>query len=160
MIVMSAGGEGAYVLVLGLSRANINQLTAGRPVRVRRATHGQAVPAGLTVGIIFGETERALYDQLRAKGFIGAETLIEGAPAPAPVPGPTGDYPDGRLHAADRGEVQAALTVDRENGRLHIDFGTELSWLSMNAEQALAFAEQLRRRAEQLLRKAEGRPPA
>lgn len=159
MIVLSAGADGQRLLVLGLSRANIHRLTAGHPIRVTRTTHGQAVPPGLTVGVMFGETERALYDQLREAGLISAETWVEGAPAQPPVPGPTGRYPAGQLHAADRGELKAALTTDREKGRLHIDFGTELSWLSMTAEDGLVFAEGLRKRAQQLLDETRGKTP-
>lgn len=44
------------VLVLGVSRENIDRLTAGRPIHLSAETH-PGIPAELAIAIVFGETE-------------------------------------------------------------------------------------------------------
>lgn len=61
-------------LLLGLSRENVKRLTTGRPIRITRATHGDGVPEGWTVAIVFGETELQIKAALFAAGLIGPDT--------------------------------------------------------------------------------------
>jgi len=82
MLVCStlAGHDGTTVLLLGLSRANLERLEAGDPIRVTRATHGLPVPETLTVLIIAGETEASMEADLRHLGAITDETVMNGRP--------------------------------------------------------------------------------
>lgn len=47
---------------------------AGRPIRITRATHGEGVPEGWTIAIVFGETELQLKETLVAAGLTGPDT--------------------------------------------------------------------------------------
>ncbi len=73
------GPDGNQVIILGLSRANIEKLTAGKPIRVCRKTHGEAIPAGWEIVILFGETEQALFDDLKDIGAL-ANAEVERLP--------------------------------------------------------------------------------
>ena len=53
--------------------------------------------------------------------------------------GPTGKFPRGKLTKGDRGEVTIAL--GSKNGKVTINFGTELTWIGMPPDQAIAFAQ-------------------
>jgi len=61
--------------------------------------------------------------------------------------GPTGSYPRGRMGPEDRGGVRAAIAADVPNRRVQMDFGTNLNWLSMTPEEAIAWAEKLTAKA-------------
>ena len=53
--------------------------------------------------------------------------------------GATGKYPDGSLGAHDQGAVQMAVARDGK-GLVHINFGTDVSWVAMPSGQAINFA--------------------
>ena len=59
-------------------------------------------------------------------------------------------YPHGRTGADDEGEWKALLVLDRAHGRVKLDFGKNLSWVSMTPAQARHFAGQLLRLAGEL----------
>ena len=61
-------------------------------------------------------------------------------------PGPTGDFPDGKLNKQDEGGLNMAIKT--QNGRVVVDFGKQLSWLAMPPEIARGFANLLLRAAE------------
>ncbi len=69
------GPDGNQVVILGLSRANVEKLTAGQPIRVCRQTHGEAIPAGWEIVILFGETEQSLFDDLKDIGALAATEI-------------------------------------------------------------------------------------
>lgn len=78
MIVATATGENdTRIIVLGVSRENITRLTAGQPIRVD-AAHHPGFPADTAIMIIFGETERAITEQLGA--LIGPGTKVVAVP--------------------------------------------------------------------------------
>lgn len=77
MIVARGGTDKEPLLLLGLSRVNIERLTTGQPIRVRREIHGDAVPEGWEVIICFGETELALADQLKRGGVIAEDATMK-----------------------------------------------------------------------------------
>ncbi len=54
------------LILLGLSRMNIERLIAGQPIKFDGAEIG--LP-GLTVGILFGETEQAMEQSLIDAGY-------------------------------------------------------------------------------------------
>lgn len=53
--------------------------------------------------------------------------------------GATGQFPLGKLHPDDEGELQLAITSDQ--GRVIIFFGKPVDWIGMDSEQAVGFAE-------------------
>lgn len=58
-------------------------------------------------------------------------------------PGPTGDYPHGKLYEDDEGGINVALSNhEAPDGTLMVrfDFGKAVKWLSLPREQAVAFA--------------------
>lgn len=59
MIARGQDGENVFLL-LGLSAENIRRLQAGKPIRITRQSHGDAVPDELTIGIMAGATEADL----------------------------------------------------------------------------------------------------
>lgn len=74
MIKFRASGEGgSQVIGFGLSRRNIERLMNGEPISTK-------MPAGagppLEVVIFFGETEQAMYDQMRQSGYIDSDTQL------------------------------------------------------------------------------------
>lgn len=62
--------------MLGLSRENIGRLKDGQPIHVRRATHGEGVPRGWEIVIVYGETEQAMHEDFKKHRLIGPDTKI------------------------------------------------------------------------------------
>ena len=61
----STAGGATRVLVLGLTAANVERLMRGKPIRVRREVHGEGVPLGLEVLLLYGADEKSLLAQVR-----------------------------------------------------------------------------------------------
>lgn len=77
MIVARASGDhGEEMLLLGLSRLNIERLLKGCPIHLEQPTHAAALPRGWTILIAFGETEQAILDTMREAGCVTEETLV------------------------------------------------------------------------------------
>lgn len=60
-----------------------------------------------------------------------------------PKPGPTGDYPHGKLSEDDEGGINVALSRHvAPDGTLmvRLDFGKPVAWLSLPRDQAIQFA--------------------
>lgn len=76
----STGPDGQEIILLGITRGNVEELMKGRPIHVSAATH-PGFPLNLSFMIVFGETERTLMDAL--KPVIGADTKLI-APPKAP----------------------------------------------------------------------------
>jgi hypothetical protein len=68
-------GDGATLLILGLSRANRERLENGHPMDISQATHGTVIPTGLKIMIFAGETELEMREILQ--GLIGLDTVID-----------------------------------------------------------------------------------
>jgi hypothetical protein len=64
--------------------------------------------------------------------------------------GATGRRTQPKISPGDRGEIKAALALDRESGSLILDFGTPVVWIAMKRAEALALAAALREKALQL----------
>jgi hypothetical protein len=75
LIAQGLLGEGGTLLVLGLSRENMDRLESGQPIDLSRDTHGLAVPAGLKIMIFAGETEASMHKMLGT--LIGPETVVD-----------------------------------------------------------------------------------
>lgn len=67
---------------------------------------------------------------------------------PEYVPGPTGRHPDGKLTAMDEGEL--AFRIGTTNRKVVLDFGTRVTWVGMDAEQAMALARMLIKHARKV----------
>jgi hypothetical protein len=61
-------------------------------------------------------------------------------------PGPTGEYPQGKLGSDDDGELTIAFSYD--HGNIRIDFGTPTEWIAMSPEHARELANLLRYHAD------------
>jgi hypothetical protein len=53
-------------------------------------------------------------------------------------PGPTGEFPQGKLNEHDEGELKLMISHNEE--LLTIDFGKPVAWIAMPKAQALQFA--------------------
>ena len=60
--------RGGNLVLLGLSRMNVDRMVAGLPVLFDGADVGLD---GIRITIVYGETERAIIDQLDAEGVLG-----------------------------------------------------------------------------------------
>lgn len=70
-------------------------------------------------------------------------------------PGPTGDFPEGKLNPDDEGGLNIAVSHEiRPSGAavVRIDFGSPTAWVAMGADQALAFASIIVKHAMELKR--------
>lgn len=63
-------------------------------------------------------------------------------------PGPTHDYPAGKLNADDEGGLKIAI-ADDGRGNIIINFGKEVAWIAMSKVQAIEFANLIIDKAEQ-----------
>ncbi len=68
------------------------------------------------------------------KGSLGNEEMGLGA---------TGKFPKGQISEDDQGELKVAMGVNLEHKRIMIDFGKEVSWLGLGADEARVFAQAL-----------------
>lgn len=57
-------------------------------------------------------------------------------------------YPNGQASPDDQGELALMVTVDEEKQIIRIEFGKEVKWLGMHAEQAVHLAEMLIEKAK------------
>jgi len=77
MIIARSKTKKAQIIMLGLSRENINRMLDGKPVHVREETHGEGIPAGWEIVIFFGETEKEMHEMFIKGGMIGPETKMK-----------------------------------------------------------------------------------
>ena len=68
--------DGTRILMLGLSRGNIGRLLDGKPMLLKRETHGDGVPEGWEICVVFGETEQAIVDLLSKADLIAPTTRV------------------------------------------------------------------------------------
>lgn len=59
MVIRRGERDGRKLLLLGLSRANIDKLVEGKPISISRKTHGEAMAEDEEVAIVFGEDDLA-----------------------------------------------------------------------------------------------------
>lgn len=65
--------RGGNVVLLGLSRMNVERLMADMPILIDGAEVG--LP-GIMLAIIFGETEEQIAQELARRGLVDASTVI------------------------------------------------------------------------------------
>lgn len=61
------------LVLLGLSRVNVERLMAGQPIRVHGDDPAIGLP-GVTIVLMYGETEDAIEAELRAAGVVNDRT--------------------------------------------------------------------------------------
>jgi hypothetical protein len=62
------------------------------------------------------------------------------------APGPTGDFPHGKLDDDDEGGIKVAISghlAPDGTPMVRLDFGKSLAWLSLPRQQAILFAMSL-----------------
>lgn len=57
--------------------------------------------------------------------------------------GKTGDYPAGQYGKMDEGGIRMAIATDKRNGKVALDFGTPVTWLAFDPDQARWLGERL-----------------
>ncbi len=65
--------------------------------------------------------------------------------------GPTGKFPDGKMFPEDQGELTLAIGLDEEKKLVVMLFGTSLTHLGMQPEQAIVIADSLINQAHELM---------
>ena len=60
--------------------------------------------------------------------------------------GATGEFPQGKLTASDKGEL--GIKVFSVPGTIVVEFGAQITWIGMDPEQARNLADSLRRHAD------------
>lgn len=66
-------------------------------------------------------------------------------------PGPTGDYPDGKLNEDDEGGLNIGIATDINNKKIIIDFGTPTRRIGMDPKGAMQLAMLLVEHARPML---------
>ena len=66
-------------------------------------------------------------------------------------PGPTGEYPQGKLTPRDDGALNIAITDI--NGKIVLNFGYPVQWIGFGPEEAIALAGMLTDRAMRVKQK-------
>ena len=61
------------------------------------------------------------------------------------APGPTGDYPEGKMSEQDEGGLM--MVAGNKDGQVFLCFGTPVSWISFGAEQAKEIAANIANQA-------------
>lgn len=64
------------------------------------------------------------------------------------MPGPTGEFPEGRLNEHDEGELMIGLVAHK--GKVVLNFATPVAWLALNPNQAIQIANVLIEKAKAL----------
>ena len=59
-------------------------------------------------------------------------------------------YSQGRVRPDDEGDLACAITTDHVRKRIIMDFGKEVTWLAMTADDAVSWANQLLARAREI----------
>ncbi len=77
MIIARAKRQnGGEILMLGLSKQNLNRIEEGMPLHVRREVHGDGIPEGWEIVIFTGKTEQEMQKMFVEGGLIGPDTKI------------------------------------------------------------------------------------
>lgn len=72
MIVGLAKHQKGDFIMLGLSRKNIARLMVGKPILA--SPDGHQLPNGLLILIVFAETEKDMWNSLKAQGVVIDQT--------------------------------------------------------------------------------------
>lgn len=64
------------VVLLGITRGNIERLMKGQPMHISGDDPAIGLP-GITIAIMYGETEDAIATELREHGLVDQRTVVE-----------------------------------------------------------------------------------
>ena len=64
--------------------------------------------------------------------------------------GETGEYPRGRMHPTDEGEIQMAVAADMQTKTVVVNFGKPVAWLGLEYDDAIGLANAIRDNAFKL----------
>lgn len=64
---------------------------------------------------------------------------------PRPKLGMLGTHSQGKIEEGDKGDLALAVTVDRKNRIIRVDFGTEVTWIGLDLASAQAMVNGLTR---------------
>jgi hypothetical protein len=78
MIIARGTRDGKELLMLGITQENLIALTEGKPMHLRRETHGDGIPPGWEVVIFYGKTSEDCTKQIRPA--IGPDTKVISQP--------------------------------------------------------------------------------
>ena len=67
-----------------------------------------------------------------------------------PELGATGQFPRGKLNAADEGEIKIGVAADVESQTVVINFGKSVALIGFDYDQAMALSDSIRDRAYKL----------
>lgn len=67
-------------------------------------------------------------------------------------PGPTGDFPRGRLNADDEGGLRIAVGPSEDGGNVMVHFGSPVAWFALPPQQAADLAAALIKQARAVAR--------
>lgn len=67
--------------------------------------------------------------------------------------GATGKFPEGKLDEDDEGELRLAIGGNASTGLVEIHFGTQVQWMAIKPEQAIAMANTMIDHAKALIRR-------
>ena len=64
--------------------------------------------------------------------------------------GPTGSYPEGKIHPRDEGQLKIAMGIAKDGKTVVIAFGTLISWIGFGPAEARELGKNLIDLAEEL----------
>lgn len=88
------------------------------------------------------DPERKLSRQKLMRDLMGSAKDFRGA---------LGDFPEGQLTKTDEGSIQ--FSIGEKDGKVVLDFGTPVTWVGMNPQQAADLASTLLKHARAVGRK-------
>jgi hypothetical protein len=65
-------------------------------------------------------------------------------------PGPTGEFPQGKIHPMDEGELRFALIRDKKRNVIVFEFGKSVRWLALDKAAAITLGNAILERAKEL----------
>jgi hypothetical protein len=65
-------------------------------------------------------------------------------------PGPTGDFPDGKIDETDDGGLNMAILADSKNGIVRLEFGKPVAWIGIPPDVARKLGAMLIQKANEL----------
>ncbi len=143
--------NGRPLLLIGLSRRNVELLKLGRPI-LRVAENTPVLDQlGIGLSIIYGETEKAILEDFQKNGATFAEPSIEGPPGMQRVERPPPDPPPDAIAEGPgvKGMVFESagvrFVVNGKLGLMVMDFLRPTKAVEMDLHALVSFIEELQK---------------
>lgn len=160
LIKATTAGKPSLVF-LGIVEENVRRLKAGKPILVRGAEididYDICIAYETTHEKFTKEIEKHVTPDTVVRDYRTEKQKIDEAMAEQAAElgmGPTGDYPEGSqnaMHESDEGGLKIGVAV-HPSGNVVINFGKSVAWVGLPPEQAIAFADTIRKGAEEALK--------